>query len=203
MTDPFAHKAITNLPYARNISLSPDGKRLFLTYLADTVPDEWRKNPFVHLVGNQIALFETMILYDLDTRQSYLAFKNVVSFNTPVWSSDSQSFYLNTHSPIGSTWEADDIRDDRISPKDVNLFKVNAESGSVEEVFRGVPDVSDHSGPLFLLPNGGVPAADGILMANTLHFIRKQQALLKRLLSVTNCVSVMRTASCPVLGEGA
>ena len=31
-----------------------------------------------------------------------------------------------------------------------------------------------------------LPSVDGILMANTLHFIREQQALLRRLLSVTD-----------------
>jgi SAM-dependent methyltransferase len=34
-------------------------------------------------------------------------------------------------------------------------------------------------------PSLRLPAADGILMANTLHFIQEQQLLLKRLLSVT------------------
>jgi hypothetical protein len=35
-------------------------------------------------------------------------------------------------------------------------------------------------------PNLRLPSVDGILMASTLHFIREQQALLRRLLSVTD-----------------
>lgn len=35
-------------------------------------------------------------------------------------------------------------------------------------------------------PSLRLPSVDGILMANTLHFIREQQALLRRLLSVTD-----------------
>jgi trans-aconitate methyltransferase len=36
-----------------------------------------------------------------------------------------------------------------------------------------------------------LPAVDGILMANALHFIRKQRDLLKRLLSVTDCFLIV------------
>lgn len=37
----------------------------------------------------------------------------------------------------------------------------------------------------------GLPTADGILIANTLHFIRHQEDLLTRLLSVTNWILIV------------
>jgi trans-aconitate methyltransferase len=40
-------------------------------------------------------------------------------------------------------------------------------------------------------PSLRLPPVDGILMANTLHFIKEQQALMRRLLSVTDCFLIV------------
>jgi dipeptidyl aminopeptidase/acylaminoacyl peptidase len=154
--NPFTHAKITHLEYARNLSMSPDGKRLFLTFMADGVPDAWKENPWVKTVAGGLRLLETMVLYDVRRGSTSLAFKTVNSYSTPHWSHDSRSFFVNAHSPVGSTWEAEDIRDHRISAKDVNLFEVNADSGEISEVFRHVPPLSYHDGPLFLMPGGDV-----------------------------------------------
>jgi dipeptidyl aminopeptidase/acylaminoacyl peptidase len=82
----------------------------------------------------------------------------IVDYSKPVWSSDSRSFFLNAHSPIGSHWEAEDIRDHLTSAKDANMFKVDVESGEVSEVLRHVTPLNYHDGPLFILPDGDVIA---------------------------------------------
>lgn len=154
--NPFTHARITHLEYARNLSMSPDGKKLFLTFMADGIPDAWKENPWVKSVAAGLPLLETMVIYDVRTGSTTLAFRTVNSYSIPRWSRDGRSFFINAHSPVGSTWEAEDIRDHRISPRDVNLFEVNADSGEIAEVFRGVPPLSYHDGPLFLMTDGDV-----------------------------------------------
>jgi dipeptidyl aminopeptidase/acylaminoacyl peptidase len=149
IANPFTHARITHLEYARNLSMSPDGKRLFLTFMADGIPDAWKENPWVKTVAGGLRRLETMVLYDVQRASTSLAFKTVNSYSTPHWSRDGRSFFVNAHSPVGSAWEAEDIRDNRISAKDVNMFAVNADSGEISEVFRHVPPLSYHDGPLF------------------------------------------------------
>jgi dipeptidyl aminopeptidase/acylaminoacyl peptidase len=154
--NPFTHRTTSHLEYARHLSLSPDGKRLFLTYITDGVPEQWMENPDVRLTASMNPLLEIMVLYDLQSGVTKLAFKNIISYSEPVWSEDSKSFFLVTHSPIGSRWESDDIRDHQISPKDVNLFQVDSDSGSVTEVLRRVPPLFDDEGPLAVRADGEV-----------------------------------------------
>jgi dipeptidyl aminopeptidase/acylaminoacyl peptidase len=156
--NPFTHGRTTHLEYARHLSLSPDGKRLFLTYITEGVPNEWRRNPYISFVASMHPALEIMVLYDIERGSTTLAFKNIICYSEPMWTRDSRSFFLNTHSPIGSSWESDDIRDNQMSPKDVNLFEVDAESGAVSEVLRHVPPVFDDEGPLFVRADGDVIA---------------------------------------------
>jgi dipeptidyl aminopeptidase/acylaminoacyl peptidase len=154
--NPFTHVKTTHLAYARNLSVSPNGKKIVLTYITDGIPADWGKNPFVQLVKRSFTSLELPVLFDVDSGKTSLAFKMIVVYSKPVWSRDSQSFFLNVHAPIGSHWESDDIRDGLISTADVNMFEVNAASGSVEEVLRHVPEIAYHYGPMFLLPNGDI-----------------------------------------------
>ena len=151
--NPFTHLKTSHLEYARMLSLSPNGKKVFLAYVTEA-PKEWSKNPFVQLVRKTFALNGLPVLFDVDSGKTDLAFKMIEAYSKAVWSLDSRSFFINSHSPIGSHWETDDIRDGLISPADVNMFKVDVGSGAVEEVYRQVPRIAYHNGPLFLLPNG-------------------------------------------------
>ena len=154
--NPFTHKKATRLEYARNLSLSPDGKSLFLTYLTDGIPDKWMDNPDIKDIASTNPLMEVPILYDVSTGRSALGFRTIISYSRPVWTSDSRSFFLVAHSPVGSRWESDDIRDHLVSAKDVNLFEVDVDSGGISEVLRQVPEAAEHVGPLSLRPNGDV-----------------------------------------------
>jgi dipeptidyl aminopeptidase/acylaminoacyl peptidase len=168
--NPFNHKSAAHLEYARNLSLSPNGKRLFLTYLTDGIPKEWMENPDVKYTASINALLEVPILYNISTGQSTLGFRNIFSYSRPVWTSDSQSFFLVTHSPVGSRWESEDIRDHLISPKDVNLFEVNADSGEVSEVLRQVPAPAEHVGPLSLRQDGDVLVQTSYAVITRFHW---------------------------------
>jgi dipeptidyl aminopeptidase/acylaminoacyl peptidase len=156
LDNPFTHKPTAHFEYARNLSMSPDGKKLFLTYMADGIPERWKENPWIRQVAASLPLMETMILYDVKTGGSALAFETVNAYCKPRWSADSRFYFLNAHSPVGSEWEARDIRDHQMSPRDVNLFRVDATSGAISEVFRHVPPSSYNAGPLFIKPDGDV-----------------------------------------------
>jgi dipeptidyl aminopeptidase/acylaminoacyl peptidase len=95
-----------------------------------------------------------MCIYNIEKGTTTLAIKTIVSHARPVWSKDSSAVFLNTHSPIGSIWEAEDIRDHHISAKDVHLFELNVVSGLVSEVLHDFP--YDDLGPLFEFGNGDV-----------------------------------------------
>jgi dipeptidyl aminopeptidase/acylaminoacyl peptidase len=151
--NPFTHVKATHLTFARGLSLSPNGKRLLFTYISDTVPDEWKKDPLVKRYLAE-SLFEILILYDVDKTSTTLGFKSLSPASVPLWANDSRSFLVNATSPIGSHWEAEDVRDHHASAADGNLFVVNVDSGEVEEVARNVPD--HHEPPLFWQKNGDV-----------------------------------------------
>jgi dipeptidyl aminopeptidase/acylaminoacyl peptidase len=146
--NPFTHKLTTHLQYARNLSISPDGNKLFLTYIADGIPERWKENPWIKEVAASLPLMETMILYDVKTGSSALAFQTVNAYCRPRWSADGRFYFLNAHSPVGSEWESRDIRDHQTSSRDVNLFRVDTASRAISEVFRHVPPSSYNTGPL-------------------------------------------------------
>lgn len=152
--NPFTGERAERLVYARNLSLSPNGKTLFLTYLSNGVPKDWMGDPPVRELVKTNSLNEVMILYDMETKASRLAFKSLICYSKPAWSPDSRTFFLTAHSPVGSQWEQDDIRANRISVLDVNLFQAEVATGRVLEVFSHVPSWSFHRGPLLIREDG-------------------------------------------------
>jgi dipeptidyl aminopeptidase/acylaminoacyl peptidase len=152
--DPLTHKSVARFDYPERLSLSPDGSRLLFNYMAD-IPVDWGKSPWVHdLVQWGNAKEPIMVLYELRSGRASLAFKTLGPDSTPVWSKDSASFLVNAHSPVGSIWEQEDVRDHRISGPDANMFWVNINTGNVEEVYRQVP--AHHEGPMFWRDDGDV-----------------------------------------------
>jgi dipeptidyl aminopeptidase/acylaminoacyl peptidase len=156
--NPFTHERSNHIAYIHYMSLSPDGRHLFLPFNADGMPADWKRNKFVDIVATAMGRVETMVLYDVNSGNTKLAFKMIVDYSKPVWTSDSRSFFLNAHSPIGTRWEAEDKHDHLASAKDANMFKVDVDSGEVSEVLRHVTPINYHDGPLFLLPGGDVIA---------------------------------------------
>ena len=153
--DPFNHQPLTHLigPILY-VSLSPDGRLLALNYWTSNPLIAWRNSPWVRFSLLQGSLNRIMVVHNLKTNKTSLGFATVFPDSAPIWARDSSSFLINAHSPVGSAWEQDDIRDHRTAGLDANLFWVNLSSGMVEEVFRHPPD--HHEGPMFWRPDGDV-----------------------------------------------
>ncbi|HUD55255.1 MAG TPA: prolyl oligopeptidase family serine peptidase [Terracidiphilus sp.] len=153
--DPFTHERFSHIRAPSYLSLSPDGRLLALNYWTDaSLPDEWKQNPYVRSALGTQALQRIMVIQDIEGGRTSLGFRNLYPDSEPLWSRDSQSFLMNAHSPVGSAWAQEDIRDHRTSGLDANLFWVEVDSGKVQEVFRHVPD--HHQGPLFWTKDGDV-----------------------------------------------
>jgi dipeptidyl aminopeptidase/acylaminoacyl peptidase len=153
--DPFTHEKFDHIHAVSMLSLSPNGKRLALNYWTDAnLPEDWKKNPNVQMGLRNQAFQRIMVIKDLQTQNTSLGFKNTYIDSLPLWSRDGKTFLMNAHSPVGTVWEQEDIRDHRTTGLDANLFWVNADSGEVKEVFRHV--ASHHQGPLFWAENGDI-----------------------------------------------
>jgi hypothetical protein len=152
--DPLTGKSVTHFDDPERLSLSPDGSRLLFNYMAE-IPEDWKGSPWVRdLVQWGNTKEPIMVLYELKSAKTSLAFKTLGPDSTPLWSSNSASFLVNAHSPVGSIWEQEDVRDHRISGPDANMFWVNVDSGNIEEVYRNVP--GHHEGALFWRDDGDV-----------------------------------------------
>ena len=164
--NPFTHVKTTHLDRPQDLSMSPNGKKIALTYFTDGLPEDWANNPEVQIAKKNWTSFSLPVLFDVDSGRTALAFKMIYISSKPVWSRDSQSFFINSHSPIGSHWETEDIRDHLAGPGDANLFRVNVASGTVDEVIRHtIYDI----GPLFLPSNGDVVVRGAGASVERLH----------------------------------
>lgn len=167
LEDPFSHIKMSSIPSATQLSLSPDGTQLLFTYITDHVPNDWKTNPLVAEISSLHSFQGILVRYDTRSEETYLAFKMVFPASVPMWSRDGTSFLVNSPSPVGSTWETEDIRDHRVLALDANLFRVNVLSGSVDEVFRHVPD--HHQPPLLWREDGDVVVDGGGNSVRILH----------------------------------
>ncbi len=68
--DTSSHVSKTHLKYLYHLSLSPNGKLLFFTYIPDQAPEKWKKNPIIATA----AALELMALYDVDKGTTKLPF---------------------------------------------------------------------------------------------------------------------------------
>jgi dipeptidyl aminopeptidase/acylaminoacyl peptidase len=153
--DPFTHEKKTHLRGPLQwLTLSPNGKRLTVDYWSDYSLKEWDSSPWVQFVLKSAPFRRIMLLKDLETEQTVLGFKSPFPDSGPLWSLDSSSFLMNAHSPSGTVWEQEDIRDHRTMGLDANLFWVDVVSGKVEQVLRHPPD--HHEGPMFWRADGDV-----------------------------------------------
>ncbi len=153
--DPFTHEKMTHLQGpVFYLSLSPNGKRLAINYWTRSLLTDWNNSPWVQSSLAQQSLNRIMVIKELDNQRTFLGISTVYPDSGPLWARDSKSFLINAHSPVGTVWEQDDIRDHRTMGLDANLFWVDVESGRVEEVLRRPPD--HHEGPLFWREDGDV-----------------------------------------------
>jgi dipeptidyl aminopeptidase/acylaminoacyl peptidase len=126
--------------YALNLSLSPDGRRVLLSYVTKAVSGEWKSDPIVRfqLRGGRPAVIT--VLHDLSTGATTLPIKAIKTDGIPLWSPDSQSFVIAAPSPIGSKWERGDLPGISQGVATFHIFSVNVEKGEIAEVVDRVAD---------------------------------------------------------------
>src|ERR1700739_33688 len=132
--------ALTYLPNnGLEIALSPSGRFLLFNYLetTQTMPEEWRASGYKKLVSNsgRIDAFYLTVMYDLSTQESTLPLKSPFVLSAPVWSPDGTSFAVVGQAPIGSSLEADQMKDSSFGHSSAShLFWVEPGTGAVEVV---------------------------------------------------------------------
>jgi hypothetical protein len=132
--------ALTYLPNSGlDIALSPSGRFLLFEYLetTGTMPEEWRASGYKKLVSNssRTDAFYLTVLYDLATHKSSLPLKSPFVLSAPVWSQDGKSFTVAGQPLIGSSMEADQMKDSSLGHSSgSHLFWVEPATGSVEVV---------------------------------------------------------------------
>jgi dipeptidyl aminopeptidase/acylaminoacyl peptidase len=86
------------------LNLSPDGKRLLITYSARTPPRNWGGEPIVDMASGAGTLFDTYVLgvYAINTGEMRLAFNYIGTLLHARWMADSRHFAVVGPSPFGT-----------------------------------------------------------------------------------------------------
>ncbi|HEY0341270.1 MAG TPA: hypothetical protein VGC34_10725, partial [Steroidobacteraceae bacterium] len=95
--DPFTHARLTHMGFAQDVSLSPDGKQLLLSYAIDRIPDQWRNTPVIKdwmkRTGHEN--YTILVRYDVATKATSLAFNSPFPASVAQWARDGHSFLIN------------------------------------------------------------------------------------------------------------
>jgi dipeptidyl aminopeptidase/acylaminoacyl peptidase len=151
---PFSNHEVKAFPHVRTsylkLGLSPDGKRLLLTYTTnDELPQAWRQSKAARKIFDPGIPTSIMVLYDLTTGKTTMPLPTYLPLNTPLWSSDSRSFVSIAMSPVGSEWEKAEL----IKPTELgHLFWVEPATGRIELVSSHVANTAEQ--PLHWDTNG-------------------------------------------------
>jgi dipeptidyl aminopeptidase/acylaminoacyl peptidase len=112
-----------------NLSLSPDGERLILSYQsAAAIPHAWMENEGVAQTLHAGMLISLTVMVTLNTNTSTIAIQSPWTVGVPFWSSDSRFFALLSSSPIGSQWEREEASRHATFVESVHTFVVDSQS---------------------------------------------------------------------------
>jgi hypothetical protein len=147
---PFSKAGIDKLAYNVNLllSLSPDGSKLLLRYFDSgrEMPQQWKDSPFVNIFfAAGLPGVPLLVMYRLADRATVLPMNTPGPQSIPLWSNDSRFFAISAQSPVGSSWERDDIDNHRIEEGGDHLFSVDTTTGTVEEVIATVADTAEQA----------------------------------------------------------
>lgn len=134
--DPFSGVALDSLFQEWNtyLSLSPNGKWLLFRLGTSHLPASWNSNPLVHRFAANGLVPMVTVLYSIATGQERIPIPAIYSQGVAIWSRDSRSYLVKSPAPVGSVWEREDEEAKRKSMGQPDLFRVDVQSGSVEEV---------------------------------------------------------------------
>lgn len=159
VSSPFTGKPIDKLFCVLNLrlSLSPDGRRLAVTYLehGDDVPSDWRGSSHVRGIIERVNEVQITVTVDLATGKTAVPFKTPWPYSVPVWSKDSHQFIEIAEPPFGSRW--DPVKQQEWSSR-IQMFSVDVTTGNVQLVREHVSDVGSQprwrsNGDLILADN--------------------------------------------------
>jgi dipeptidyl aminopeptidase/acylaminoacyl peptidase len=156
INSPINGQALESYPYYDNLhlSVSPDGGQLLFTYRSGIAPDQWRKSPVVRDIldsGSQVMI---TILQDLSNGTTRLLVNAPFVYSLPLWAPDSTSFAFVGLSPVGSQWEAADIREHRRFGTAAHLFSINIRDEEVREITERLATIGAQ--PLFWGVDGNI-----------------------------------------------
>jgi dipeptidyl aminopeptidase/acylaminoacyl peptidase len=120
-------------PLDLRLSLSPDGASLVFTYLANPagVPEAWMKSTTVRAIIGSVGVVQITAVVDLKTGAASVPFESPWAWSVPFWSRDSRSFIISAVSPVGTSWEAEDVKEHRPPSDAVHQFEAQLDSGAV------------------------------------------------------------------------
>jgi dipeptidyl aminopeptidase/acylaminoacyl peptidase len=133
------------IPGASGLSMSPDGSHLTFNYRPTHAPTGWQSNFVYKWLASGGIPVDALALYDLRTRRVRIAFDAPdAGFEQPtVWSGDGRSFTLVSLSPIGSTWEQEDVRKGFTEASQLeshtHLFAVDVRSMCISRILDSLP----------------------------------------------------------------
>jgi dipeptidyl aminopeptidase/acylaminoacyl peptidase len=158
VTSPFTGKPVAELFSVLNLrlSLSPDGRRLAITYLEQgaNVPAAWRASAHVQGILDRTSEIQITVVIDLATGNATIPLKTPWPYSVPLWSSDSRRFVEVAEPPENSQW---DPKDQPSWQAIIQMFSVDVTTGQVEQVENHVYHASS---PLQWLPDGTLILAE-------------------------------------------
>ncbi len=148
--DPYSgEQHLTGMVGLRNLSMSPDGRRLLFNYRTNHLPKSLLDDP-IHRGGQGVT-----VLFDLQSQRTTLPLPSDDGvWSTPLWARDGQSFIATANPPVGSVWEQRRIAEHRTGLGDEDMYWVSAATGQIQQVVAHAH--ADHQGPLVWLDNGDV-----------------------------------------------
>jgi len=132
--DPFGQTTLPGATQFRFLSVSPDGRKVLMQYPSVSIPASWKASPYIRSILGWGGMPSITVLVDLATGKTTIPFAGVTD-SLAFWSEDGRSFLVAAHSPVGSHWEQQDVREHRLTNADANLFWVSVDDGKIEEVF--------------------------------------------------------------------
>jgi dipeptidyl aminopeptidase/acylaminoacyl peptidase len=164
VTSPFTGEPVAELFSVLNLrlSLSPDGRRLAITYLEHgaNVPAAWRTSANVRGILERVNEVQITAVVDLATGTTTIPLKTPWPYSVPLWSSDSRKFIEIADPPENSPW---DSKDQQPRQATIQMFSVDVASGQAQQIEDHVYHPT--SQPLRWAPNGD------LILADKQHFI--------------------------------
>jgi dipeptidyl aminopeptidase/acylaminoacyl peptidase len=126
-------------------TLSPDGSKLLVSYwdFSTTMPAEWANSGYMKLRNStgRIQALRLLVLYDLQTGETRVPLKTSFVNSPPLWSADSESFFVEAGAEVGSSVETEEAKDGSLGHlRGTVLYFVKPDTNETQVVSKRVAD---------------------------------------------------------------